>query len=168
MSHRGAAGVLLFLFAGILLCSGIRGQSREAEIAFGKDHRYVAALLCCWRIVVYEQQAGKQVVNWEWDKFEGTVGEKKDFLVRDVDGDGNEEVAFQVTQMNMCLEENVAVLYSPEKQAVFLLKFDGESTAHLSPNLKDNQKVREWLVTYWQDRHRVDPAKITISYDAQP
>jgi len=144
------------------------GKPAEAEIPFGKDDKYFAALLCCWRIVIYEQQAGKQATNWDWDKFDGAVGEKKDFLVRDVDGDGNEEVAFQVTKMNMCLEESIAILYSPEKRTVFLLKFDGDSALRLSPNLKDNQKVRDWLVTYWQDRHRVDPAKITTTYDAQP
>lgn len=140
----------------------------EAEVVFGKDDKYFAVLLCCWHILVYEQQGNRQVVIWDWDKFDGGVGEKNDFLVRDADGDGNEEVAFQISKLNFCLIENAAVLYSPEKRIVFLLKYDGDIGLHLSPNLKDNQKVREWLVKYWREWHRADLNKITVTYDAEP
>jgi len=182
--HTIAGICLLFSLAGCLQCfwavaqtdtQGSPKQHRwsldkpaEAEIVFGKDDRYLAALLCCWRIVVYEQQADRQVVNWDWDQFDGAVGEKKDFLVRDIDGDGYEEVAFRVTKTNLCLEENLAVVYSPERRAVFLLRFDGEAALHLSSNLKDDQKVREWLIAYWLEGHRADLQKITTTYDAQP
>jgi len=171
---------LLFSLAGLWAVAQTKEQSSskqhrwsldkpaEAEFVFGKDDKYFAALLCCWHIVVYEQQAGRQVINWDWDKFDGTVGEKKDFLVRDIDGDGNEEVAFRITKTNLCLEENIAVVYSPEKRTVFLLRFDGDSALRLSPNLKDNQKVREWLIAYWQEGHRVDLQKITTTYEEQP
>jgi hypothetical protein len=64
--------------------------------------------------------------------------------------------------------ESAAVLYSPEKRTVCLLQHDGEIGLHLSPNLKDNQKAREWLVKYWQDWYREDLNKITVTYDAEP
>jgi hypothetical protein len=179
-----AAICLVLSLAACLVCSRVAAQPREqgspdqqklspdrpaeAEFVFGKDGRYSAALLCCWRILVYEQQGNRRVMIWDWDKFDGGEGFKNDFLVRDVDGDENEEVAFQIGKMNFCFLENAAALYSPEKRIVFLLKYDGDIGLHLSPNLKDNHKVREWLIKYWQERYRADLNKITVTYDAEP
>jgi hypothetical protein len=187
MKHRiqVIAGTCLLLSLAVCVqCSWAVGQTKEqisskqqkwsldrhaeAEVGFGKDNKYFAALLCCWHILVYEQQGNKEVIIWDWHGFDEGLGEKNDFLVRDVDGDGNEEVAFQISKLNFCHLENAAVLYSPEKRIVFLLKYDGDIDLHLSPNLKDNPKVREWLVKYWQEAHRVDLNKITVTYDAEP
>jgi hypothetical protein len=139
-----------------------------AEAVFGKDDKYVAALYCCWHIRVYVQQGNRKGMIWDWDKFDGGEGFKDDFLVRDVDGDGNEEVAFRISKSNFCRLESAAVLYSPERRIVFLLRHDGEIGLHLSPNLKDNQKAREWLVKYWQDWYKGDLNKIAVTYDAEP
>ncbi len=139
----------------------------EAEVVFGKEGKYRAVLLCCWRILVCEQLGDGQAIIWDWKDFDGGTSEKRYFLARDVDGDGNEEVAFQIGRVNSCREENLAVLYSPQKRAASLLMFDGESTLHLSPDLKDNSVAREWLMKYWQERYRADLDKITITYDAK-
>lgn len=140
----------------------------EAKFIFGKNDKYSAVLLCCWHILVYEQRGDRQVIIWDWDKFDGAVGQKDDLLVRDVDEDGDEELIFQISRLNMCLTENTTVLYSPEKRTVFLLKYDGDTSLRLSPNLKDNQKIKECLVKYWQERRRVDLNKISVTYDAEP
>lgn len=179
-----AGTCLLFSLAVCLQCSWAVAQTKEpvsskqqklsldrpaeAKFIFGKNDKYSAVLLCCWHILVYEQRGDRQVIIWDWDKFDGAVGQKDDLLVRDVDEDGDEELIFQISKLNMCLTENTAVLYSPEKRTVFLLKYDGDTSLRLSPNLKDNQKIKECLVKYWQERRRVDLNKISVTYDAEP
>jgi hypothetical protein len=173
-----AALCLSFSAAACVPCSWAAAQSggekcslglpAEAEVAFGKEGRFSAVLLCCWRVVVCETRGETRELVWDWDKSDGGVGFKEDFLVRDVDGDGSEEVAFQVSKASFCTVENEAVLYSPERRHVFLLKYDGDIRLRLSPSLKDNQKVRDWMIGYWRGRCGADLQKITITYDAEP
>ena len=189
MGHRictvaGKRSLLPLLVLVCLQCSSAGAQTKEqtsadqqgrlfdrpvvAEAAFGKDNKYLAMLFCCWDIEVYERQGNMQKMIWDWNTFDGAEGFKEDFVVRDVDADGSTEVAFRTSKTNFCRLESAAVLYSPEKKIVCLLQDDGETGLHLSPNLKDNQKAREWLVKYWQDWYKGDLNKITVTYDAKP
>ncbi len=139
-----------------------------SEVVFGKNSEYLAVLFCCWNIRVYEKQGNMLKMIWDWQKFSGADGFKEDFLVRDVDADGKEEVAFRTSKASFCRVESSAVLYFPGKRTVCLLQHDGELGLYLSPNLKDDMKSREWLVKYWQDWYRGDITKLTVTYDAQP
>ncbi len=182
MRHRDwiTAGTIFLLLltgssqradAGVQSLSGQQKWSSErppvAETVFGSEDKYFAVLHCCWRIVLYERQPSLDVVLWDWDKPD-TTAQQRDFLVRDVDGDGNEEVAFHVFRLNMCLEENETVLYSPEKRTLYLLKYDGGARLQFSANLMENRKIREWLTNFWLERRAVDFARLIVTYDAQP
>jgi hypothetical protein len=179
-----AGKFLLFPLLVSLECSWAAGQSKDevtagqqkgspdrpalAEARFGQHDQYLAALFCCWHVRVYERRGSREEIIWDWDKFGGGEGFKDDFLVRDVDEDGNKEVAFRISKANFCRLESAAVAYSPEKRTAFLLRHDGEIGLHLSPNLKDNHKTRDWLIKYWQDWYKGDLSKITVAYDAEP
>ncbi len=138
-----------------------------SRVVFGKDGRYAAVLFCCWHISVYDQQGGKASLIWDWDKSEGEDGFKEDLVVQDVDGDGNEEVAFRSTKTTFCVTVSAAVVYAPVRRLAFLLRYDGEAGVHLSPGLKEDPKTREWLVSYWRQWYKDDPGKLTITYDAE-